>query len=70
MDKYSDIVTIRFFCIEKNDWVRYWAPGKSGPKPSTLPLPPKIWSKKNVMNNVNHDDSKSDNDSYSDNDSE
>ena len=52
MHYFSDLVTIRFFCIETNEWVRFWAPGYSGPKPSTLPLPPKTWTIKNVMNNV------------------
>lgn len=50
---FSDMVTIHFFCIETNEWVRFWAPGNSGPKPSTLPLPPSIWTANNVMNNVN-----------------
>ena len=52
MHYFSDLVTIRFFCIETNEWVSFWAPGYSGPKPSTLPLPPKSWITKNVMNNV------------------
>lgn len=52
MHYFSDRVSIRFFCIMRNEWVRFWAPGNSGPEPSTLPLPPKTWTINNVMNNV------------------
>ena len=52
MHYFSDLVTIRFWCIEKNEWVRFWAPGNTGPNPSTLPLPPNSWTAKNVMNIV------------------
>lgn len=56
MNKLSDKVTIRFFCIETNKWVSFWAPGDSGPKPSTLPLPPTIWSTCNVDLQSDYDD--------------
>ena len=52
LSDFSDLVTIRFWCFEKNERVRFWAPGKTGPDPSTLPIPPNIWTAKNVMNIV------------------
>jgi|TARA_B100002019_G_C20895132_1_gene415371 hypothetical protein len=80
---HSDIVHIRFFCLKTKEYVRYWAPGNTGPKPSALPLPPETWRNKKVINNINlprdsyqesntnnDSDSESHHDSSSDNDSE
>ena len=72
LSDFSDLVTIRFFCIEKNERVSFFAPGKTGPNPSTLPNPPNFWIAKNVTNIVDlqSDSSSSESDSSQSDDDE